>query len=159
MRSVIVSFMLVIAFGGNDASSQGATGGSLGNDNKSLSGSSAEPRAASPVRRERSERRDALPRRGGGDGSGSVARFDGSWRITFTGQTKICAGMTASSTLTISGGRTSDGGSVNASGALQGVANSSGVSAVMTGRLSSRGGGGSMQMSNGCSGRWTAVKQ
>jgi hypothetical protein len=42
---------------------------------------------------------------------------------------------------------------------LQGVGSSGSVSAVMTGRLSGHGGGGSMQMSNGCTGRWTASKQ
>jgi hypothetical protein len=59
MKSVILSCLLVIALGGSDAWSQGATGGSLGNDSKSLSGSSSEPRAAKPARRERSEQRAA----------------------------------------------------------------------------------------------------
>jgi hypothetical protein len=78
--------------------------------------------------------------------------------MSFTGRSKICAGITADSTFTVSGGRTNDGSTVTSSGAFQGVANTSGVSAVLTGRLSGRSGGGSMQMSNGCSGRWTAVK-
>ncbi|MET0445835.1 MAG: hypothetical protein ABW151_14770 [Pseudorhodoplanes sp.] len=163
MKSVILPCLLVIACGGSDAWSQGATGGSLGNDNKSLSGSSSAPRAARPARRERSEPRTAPTRRssgiGSGDGGGSAARFDGSWLISFTGQSAVCAGKSASSTLTISGGRTGDGGSISSSGTLQGVGSSGSVSAIMTGRLSGRSGGGSMQMSNGCSGRWTASKQ
>lgn len=158
MKSVILPCLLVIACGGSDAWSQGATGGNLGNDNKSLSGSSSEPRAAKPARPPRTEPRAAPARRGSGD-SGGAARFDGSWRITFTGQTAVCAGKSASSTLTISGGRTSDGGSISPNGALQGVGSSGSVSAAMTGRLSGRGGGGMMHMSNGCSGRWTASKQ
>jgi len=149
----------MIAFGADTAWSQGATGGSLGNDNKSLSGSSSEPRAAKPARRERSEPRAAPVRRNSdGDGGGSVARFDGRWRIKFVGRTQIGAGMTADSTMTFSNGRSSDGSTVSSSGAFQGAANTSGVSAIMTGRLSGRSGGGSMRMSNGCSGRWTAVK-
>ncbi|RYX93466.1 MAG: hypothetical protein EON84_10185 [Bradyrhizobiaceae bacterium] len=164
MKSAILSCLLVIALGSSyDAWSQGATGGSLGNDNKSLSGSSSAPRAARPARRERSEPRTAPTRRssgiGSGDGGGSAARFDGSWLISFTGQSAVCAGKSASSTLTISGGRTGDGGSISSSGTLQGVGSSGSVSAIMTGRLSGRSGGGSMQMSNGCSGRWTASKQ
>jgi hypothetical protein len=159
MKSIILPCLLIVTLGRGDAWSQGAAGGSLGNDNKSLSGSSSEPREAKPTRRERSEPRAAPARRNsGGDGGGSVARFDGRWRISFVGRTQICAGMTADSTMTFSGGRASDGSTVSSSGALQGVASTGGVSAVMTGRLSGRGGSGSMQMSNGCSGRWTAVK-
>lgn len=158
MKSVILPCLLVIALGGSDAWSQGATGGSLGNDNKTLSGSSSEPRAAKPARPPRSEQRAAPARRGASEG-GSAARFDGMWQITFTGQSAVCAGKTASSTLTISGGSVGGGGSISPSGALQGVGSSGSVSAVMTGRLSGRGGGGSMQMSNGCTGRWTASKQ
>ena len=52
MKSVILPCLLIIALGGSDAWSQGATGGSLGNDNKTLSGSSSEPPAAKPARRE-----------------------------------------------------------------------------------------------------------
>ncbi|MDR6660639.1 hypothetical protein J2W51_003209 [Tardiphaga robiniae] len=76
MKSVILPCLLIIALGGSDAWSQGATGGSLGNDNKTLSGSSSEPPAAKPARRERSEQRAAPARRGAGEG-GSAARFDG----------------------------------------------------------------------------------
>jgi len=158
MKSVILPCLLIIALGGSDAWSQGATGGSLGNDNKTLSGSSSEPPAAKPARRERSEQRAAPARRGAGEG-GSATRFDGMWQITFTGQSTVCAGKTASSTLTISGGSVGGGGNISPSGVLQGVGSSGSVSAVMTGRLSGRGGGGSMQMSNGCTGRWTASKQ
>ncbi len=156
MKSVALSCLLVVTLGSSHAWSQGATGGSLGNDNKSLSGSSSEPRAARPARSPRSEPRAAPARRDSGDGS--AARFDGTWRITFTGQSAVCAGKSASSTLAIAGGRTTDGGSISPNGALQGVGSSGSVSAAMTGRLSGRGGGGMMHMSNGCSGRWTAAK-
>jgi hypothetical protein len=159
MKSVILPCLLIIALGSSDAWSQGATGGSLGNDSKSLSGSSSEPRAAKPARPPRSEQRAAPARRGSGDDGGSAVRFDGTWLIAFIGQSSVCAGKTASSTLTISGGSVGGGGSISPSGVLQGVGSSGSVSAVMTGRLSGRGGGGSMQMSNGCTGRWTASKQ
>lgn len=160
MKSVVVSCLLMIALGGSQAWSQGATGGSLGNDNKSLSGSSSEPRATTPARREQSERRATPSRRSSsGDGGGSVARFDGVWVITLIGRTGMCAGKTTSSTFTISGGRAGNGGTVSPSGVFQGSGNNDGVSAIMTGRLSGRSGSGSMQMSNGCTLRWTASKQ
>ncbi|MGM4988326.1 hypothetical protein [Tardiphaga sp. 841_E9_N1_2] len=158
IQQIILPCLLIIALGGSDAWSQGATGGSLGNDNKTLSGSSSEPRAAKPARPPRSEQRAAPARRGAGEG-GNAARFDGTWLIAFTGQSAVCAGKTAGSTLTISGGSVGGGGNISPSGVLQGVGSSGSVSAVMTGRLSGRGGGGSMQMSNGCTGRWTASKQ
>lgn len=158
IQQIILPCLLIIALGGSDAWSQGATGGSLGNDNKTLSGSSSEPPAAKPARPPRSEQRAAPARRGAGEGR-SATRFDGMWQITFTGQSAVCAGKTASSTLTISGGSVGGGGNISPSGVLQGVGSSGSVSAVMTGRLSGRGGGGSMQMSNGCTGRWTASKQ
>ena len=158
MKSIALPCLLIVSFGSGHAWSQGATGGSLGNDNKSLSGSSSEPRSAPAAPRERSEPRAAKSRRGSDDGGGSVARFDGRWRISFTGRTQICAGLTADSTMTFSNGRASDGSTVSSSGAFQGAANTSGVSAIMTGRLSGRSGGGAMRMSNGCAGRWTAVK-
>ncbi|UFS77691.1 hypothetical protein LPB73_10045 [Tardiphaga sp. 37S4] len=158
IQQIILPCLLIIALGGSDAWSQGATGGSLGNDNKTLSGSSSEPRAAKPARPPRSEQRAAPARRGASEG-GSAARFDGTWLIAFTGQATVCTGRTASSTLTISGGSVGGGGNISPSGVLQGVGSSGSVSAIMTGRLSGRSGGGSMQMSNGCTGRWTASKQ
>jgi hypothetical protein len=159
MKPIALVCLLGVILGGSDAWSQGAMGGSLGNDSKSLSGSSPEPRAAPSARRERSEPRAAPPRRSSGDGGGSAARFDGTWQLAFVGQTAICAGKTTSSSLTISGGTVGQGGSISSGGALQAVGNNGGVSAVMTGRLSGRSGSGTMQMSNGCTLRWTARKQ
>ena len=159
MKCVIAPCVLMVALGISHARSEGAVGGSLGNDNKSLSGSSSEPRAAKPARRERSEPRAAPARRSSDDGGSGAARFDGTWLLMFTGQSAVCAGKTASDTLTISGGRLAKGGSISPSGVLQGVGSAGSVSAIMTGRLSGRGGSGSMQMSNGCTLRWTAAKQ
>ncbi len=156
----ILPCLLIAAFGISNAWSQGATGGSLGNDNKSLSGSSSEPRAAKPARRERSEPRAAPARRNsGGDGGGSAARFDGTWAILFVGKTGACAGKTTSDILTISGGRVGKGGSISPSGVLQASGGTDGVSAILTGRLSGNSGSGSMQASNGCTLRWTASRQ
>jgi hypothetical protein len=156
----VLLYLLIAAVGSSNAWSQGAAGGSLGNDNKSLSGSSSEPRAAKPARRERSEPRAAPARRGSsGESGGSVTRFDGTWLMVFVGRSAICAGKTVSSTMTISGGNAGKGGSLSPSGVLQGSTTTDGVSAIMSGRLSGRSGSGTMQMSNGCTLRWTASKQ
>ncbi len=143
---------------------QGATGGSLGNDNKTLSGSSAEPRAAKPAARERSER--PAPRRqtatrsrneGGGGGG-----FDGVWSISSAG-TSGCSD-TLTEQFTVSNGRMtggSGGGSatVSANGSVRGAGNYSGIGVTSQGRLSGRTGSGTFQRSDGCSGRWVASKQ
>ena len=135
MKSALLATLLIVDCGGSAAWSQGSTGGSLGNDNKSLSGSSPEPRATAPARRERSEQRAAPSRRGSSDGSGDVSRFDGTWAIMLVGRSGACAGKTTSTTFTISGGRAGNGGRVSPSGVFQGTGNTDGVGAIMNGRL------------------------
>jgi hypothetical protein len=159
MKSALLATLLIVDCGGSAAWSQGSTGGSLGNDNKSLSGSSPEPRATAPARRERSEQRAAPSRRGSSDGSGDVSRFDGTWAIMLVGRSGACAGKTTSTTFTISGGRAGNGGRVSPSGVFQGTGNTDGVGAIMNGRLSGRSGSGTMSTTNGCTLRWTASKQ
>jgi hypothetical protein len=159
MKFIALPFLFILACGSSAAWSQGATGGSLGNDNKSLSGSSSEPREAKPARRERSEPRAAPARRASsGDGGGDVSRFDGSWAIMLVGRTGACAGKTTSTIFSISGGRVGNGGRVSPSGVFQGTGNNDGVGAIMNGRLSGRTGSGTMSTTNGCTLRWTASK-
>lgn len=141
-----------------EADAQGSTGGSIGNDNKSLSGASEPSRPA----RRKAER--AEPRtRSRGNGGGDVSRFDGIWVVRAFGQSAVCAGATSSNTVTVSGGRISgnnvQSGSVSASGALQATGGSRSATNITTGRLSGRSGGGSFRQSDGCTGRWTASKQ
>lgn len=154
IKFILLPCLLIAAFGNSNAWSQGAVGGSLGNDNKSLSGSSSESRATKPARREAPARRSSS-----GDGGGSAARFDGTWLIAFIGKTGACAGKTTSDVMTISGGKVGKGGSISPSGMLQASGGTDGVSAILTGRLSGNSGSGSMQASNGCTLRWTASRQ
>lgn len=159
----------------NQAFSQGATGGSFGNDNKSLSGSRDEPRSSAPARRERSEQRavprrvpapkqreaapkqrEAAPRRGGGSG---VAKFNGTWSVTSVGET--CS-ETTRTTVIISDGRmtsANDTGTINANGAFSSVGNYGGIRVVAQGRASATNGSGRFQRSDGCVGRLTSTKQ
>ena len=150
------------------ALAQGATGGSFGNDNKSLSGSRDEPRSAAPARRERSEtrerggppRREAAPRRNAGaGGGGGVAKFDGTWSVTSVGET--CSD-TLTTTAVISNGRitsANDTGTINANGVSSSVGNYGGVRVTAQGRSTATNGSGRFQRSDGCTGRFTSVKQ
>jgi hypothetical protein len=140
----------------------GSVGGSIGKEDKSISGSQA-PAARSvppstppqPAPRAKSASRSNSGSGGGGGGAGS---FDGVW--TFVGVSSgNCGGKV---TLTISGGRlVGEGytGTVSPNGAISAVAAANGVSGVSSGRLSGTGGSGSWQQSDGCSSRWTAQKQ
>jgi hypothetical protein len=143
---------------------QGSAGGSIGNDDKAVSGSRPEPRAVEkPSRRSRSDddepRRSSRKSSSGGGGGGS---FDGAWIVNAVGLT--CSGTSSNAVVVTSGriignnvtsGRVSPNGSVYATGG----GGSSGLTNVTTGRLSGRSGSGTFVQSDGCRGRWTASKQ
>lgn len=138
----------------------GSAGGSIGNDEKSVSGSRSEPSAG----RERSTHRSReveQPRRssraGGGGGGGN---FDGAW--SYTGVGTNCQGS-GSGAVVIAGGKvTAPGvnGQVSASGAYHVVAvGNDGVVLTAVGHLSASSGSGTFKRSDGCNGRWAAVRQ
>lgn len=152
-----------LIFSGGAAFAQGAAGGSLGNDNKTLSGSAPEARSAPRAPREHTERpapRRQTATRGRSEGGGGG--FDGVWSISSAG-TSGCSD-TLTEQFTVSGGRMtggSGGGSatVSANGSVRGAGNYSGIGVTSQGRLSGRTGSGTFQRSDGCSGRWVASKQ
>jgi hypothetical protein len=168
---LIIGLATVVLSAGN-ACAQGAAGGSLGNDNKSLSGSSEGSRSTTPARRERQEqraspKREAAPRRreaaprsgGGGGGGGGVSKFDGIWSVTSVGET--CSD-TLTTTATISNGRVTsanDTGTISANGVSSSVGNYSGIRVTAQGRSTATSGSGRFQRSDGCVGRWTSSKQ
>jgi len=135
----------------------GSVGGSIGKEDKSVSGSQA-PARSLPQPAQPAPRAKGAARAGSSGGGGSAKSFDGVW--TFVGVSSgNCSG---SVTLTISGGRLiGEGvtGSVSSNGAINAVGAANGVSGVSTGRLSGTTGSGSWQQSDGCSSRWTAQKQ
>jgi hypothetical protein len=173
IAALFVSFLIAAP---GIALAQGSAGGSIGNDDKSLSGSRPEPRS---VESERSTRRskpqdskpqdskpqdskpqdskpqESEPRRttsGGGS-------FDGAWVVLSVG----CGGSSTNAVVVSSGriigegivsGRVSPGGAASAVGSA-----GNGVTVISSGHLSGRGGSGSFRRSDGCSGRWTASKQ
>jgi len=138
----------------------GSVGGSIGKEDKSISGSQAPaarsvPPSAQSVPRAKSASRSNS---GGSRGGGSANSFDGTW--TFVGVSSgNCSG---SVTLQIANGRLiGEGvsGSVSANGAISAVGAANGVSGVSTGRLNGTTGSGSWQQSDGCTSRWVAQKQ
>jgi hypothetical protein len=140
----------------------GSAGGSIGNDEKSLSGSREKPRdveSPRPARRARPEsdapRRASRASEGGGGGGGN---FDGTWVAVATGTP--CGSSTER--FVISGGRLAgelSSGSVSPNGATRTGGSVQGLSWTSTGRFSGRSGSGSFVRTDGCTGRWTASKQ
>jgi len=161
-RSIQISlFSLLTAFGPGPALAQsGSAGGSIGNDEKSLSGSREAPRSVDkPARRSKPEadepRRAPRKSSGGGGGGGN---FDGAWVAVAVGPP--CGSSTER--FVISGGRISgelSSGQVSPNGATTSGGSASGLSWTSSGRFSGRSGSGSFVRSDGCSGRWTASKQ
>jgi hypothetical protein len=139
----------------------GSAGGSIGNDEKSLSGTrerSAEPeRSSGRSKPAEDQGRSASRRSGGGAGGGNL---DGAW--TFVGVSTNCQGSGAISAV-ISGGRVigqGTSGSVSPGGAYHAVTIAGdGVQLTANGRLSGNGGRGTYMRTDGCRGNWTASRQ
>lgn len=153
-----VSLVLVIGQAGAFAQS-GSSGGRIGNDEKSLSGSrSAEPeRSVKQGKPEADEpRRSTSKRSGGGGGTGA---FDGAWLVYSVGTT--CSGS-STTTVVVSDGRIIGqglSGTVSANGHTRAVGNYDGVIVTSSGHTSTRAGSGTFRRSDGCVGRWTSAKQ
>lgn len=139
------------------ALAQGSTGGSIGKQDKSISGDQdgAGSRSTSRERPSKSERSSSRSRSGGGGGG----NFDGMWNSASFGRT--CSDKTAA-VATISGGQISSpgfSGTVSGSGAVRGVWAGNGITATVSGRISGNSGSGSFQRSDGCVGSWTLSRQ
>ncbi|MGQ0682804.1 hypothetical protein [Bradyrhizobium sp.] len=141
----------------------GSAGGSIGNDEKSLSGSRQTPRAVESEKPARKSKPEAeTPRRAsrkseGGSGGGG-GNFDGAWVAVAVGTP--CGRSTER--FVVSGGRISgelSSGQVSPNGSTRSGGSASGLSWTSTGRFSGTTGSGSFVRSDGCSGRWTASKQ
>ncbi|MEA2837839.1 MAG: hypothetical protein QOD89_2389 [Bradyrhizobium sp.] len=163
MSATLLGFSIGIMIGPGTTYAQGSAGGSIGNDDKAVSGSRPEPRAVEPPAR-RSRSNDDEPRRsssrksgGGGGGGGS---FDGAWIVNAVGVT--CSGTSSNAVVVTSGriiGNNVTSGRVSPNGSVYSTGGSSGLTNVTTGRLSGRSGSGTFVQSDGCRGRWTASKQ
>lgn len=160
VRNLFLASILAGALAAPPAFAQsGSAGGSIGNDEKSLSGSrsdrSAEP--AAPARRSKpaAEERSSARRSGGGGGGGGS--FDGAWIVTSVG----CGGSTSGAVVVSSGKVIGEGvtGTVSPSGSVSTQGQGQGVTFTGAGRLSGRSGSGTWRRSDGCGGTWTSAKQ
>ena len=162
-----VSLLVSAAVASAALAQSGSVGGSIGNDEKSLSGSREAPRAVEPSKPARRSKPEAdEPRRasrksgggGSGEGGGGGGNFDGSWVAVAVGTP--CG--SSSERFVISGGRISgelSSGSVSPNGSTRTGGSVQGLSWNSSGRFSGRTGSGSFVRSDGCTGRWTASKQ
>ncbi len=161
---ILLAILISVAFGSGLAHAQsGSAGGSIGNDEKSLSGSRHTPRTvepSKPARRAKPESDEPrrASRRSGGEGGGGGGNFDGSWVAVAVGTP--CG--SSSERFVISAGRISGewtSGQVSPNGSTTGHGSVSGLSWTSSGRYSGRSGSGTFVRSDGCTGRWTAAKQ
>jgi len=161
IRIGLLSLLMSVTLGSYAALAQsGSAGGSIGNDEKSLSGSRATPRAVEsekPARRSKPRAEPEEPRRAARkSGGGGGGNFDGAW----VAQSQGCGGSTER--FTISNGRISgelSSGSVSPNGSTTSGGSVSGLSWSSSGRFSGSSGSGTFRRSDGCSGTWTASKQ
>lgn len=139
----------------------GSTGGSIGNENKSLSGT-RQDRSADPAPRSKPAADDqprSAPRqsKAGGGAGGGGGNFDGAWSVTSIG----CGGSSTMAFVITSGRIIGEGlsGSVSSSGSASSVWQGGGITSNGFGRFSGRSGSGGFRRSDGCSGTWSASKQ
>ena len=159
-RSISIALLAMsvsAVFGAGLARAQsGSAGGSIGNDEKSLSGSRP-TESAKPARRSRPEPDE--PRRASRKSGGGGNNFDGAWIVSAVGVT--CQGTSSNAVVVTSGkiiGQTARG-TVSSDGRVYGTSSGNGITVITTGRLSGRSGGGTFRQSDGCTGTWTAAKQ
>src|SRR3954470_23622969 len=102
IKTALLCMPFIVAIGMTCAFAQGSAGGSVGNDEKSLSGSREAPRAVEkPARRskpEADEPRRASRQSGGGGGRGN---FDGAWMLSAVGGN--CGGSSSNAFIVSSG--------------------------------------------------------
>jgi hypothetical protein len=160
LRVALLTAVISVAIGSAAALAQsGSAGGSIGNDEKSLSGSRESPRSVeAPARRSKPEAEE--PRRASrksGGGGGGAGNFDGAWVVNSVG----CGGSSTSAVVVTSGRIIGEGvsGTVSPNGAARSVGNYSGVTVVSSGHVSGRTGSGTFRRSDGCGGTWTSSKQ
>jgi hypothetical protein len=157
----LFAFLAVVISPDTTLAQSGSMGGSIGNDEKSLSGSREAPRSQEteqPARKNKPAAEE--PRRNASrSGGGGAGNFDGAWVVVGIGTT--CSGSSTTAVVVSSGRIIGQGvsGHVSASGSASAVGNSNGIIINSVGRLSGRSGAGSFRQSDGCVGRWTASKQ
>ena len=160
--ALLSATLAIVALPSLGHAQSGSAGGSIGNDEKSLSGSRETPRAAEPSKPTRRSKPEAdEPRRasrksgGGGNGGGNI---DGAWVLTSVGTP--CG--SSSDTVVISSSKMVGQygtAQVSPNGSVSGVGSAGSLSWTMSGRFSGRSGSGTFRRSDGCAGSWSGSKQ
>jgi hypothetical protein len=151
-RAAILAGVLVAICGCSDSFAQGSVGGTIGKEDKSVSGT----RGSEPEQPERRRKPKPEARRAPASAGGSVSRFDGRWAFIAAGcgaGTKY--GVISGGAISSSGGsgQVSSGGSMRASFTVFGKATAA------VGRLSGATGAGTYTRVDGCKGPWTAIRK
>ena len=161
--ATLLGFAFALTIGPTTTHAQGSAGGSIGNDDKAVSGSRSEPRSAKPERSSRRSKPEDEPRRSstrrGGGGGGGGGSADGAWVVSSAG---VTCPDTFTETVVVTSGRivgANGTGTVSPSGSVSGVGNYSGIIVRSQGRMVGRSGSGTFTRSDGCTGRWTSTKQ
>ena len=87
--------------------------------------------------------------------------FDGTWAEVIVGENKVCD-VVVNTSFTVSNGHLSQSnssGEVSVNGSARGTAFANGVNATWTGHFSGNKASGRFQRTDGCVGRWSAVRQ
>ena len=152
--------LAVVALPGVAHAQSGSTGGSIGNVDKSVSGTREAPRAVEPSKPARRSKPEAEEPRHASRSSGGVGgggNFDGAWAVVSVG----CGGTVNGAIVITSGRILGEGlsGHVSPNGSAAAAGAGGGVTWTSSGRFSSRSGAGSYRRSDGCVGSWTASKQ
>ena len=159
IRVALFAGLFSIAVGSSLALAQsGSAGGSIGNDEKSLSGTREAPRSVEPDRPARRSKPVAEePRRASRKSGGGGGNFDGAWVVDSVG----CGGSSTGAVVVTSGRIVGQGvsGTVSPNGAARSVGNYNGIIVTSSGHVSGRSGSGTFRRSDGCSGTWTSSKQ
>lgn len=163
-RIGLLSLLISVAYGTGFACAQsGSVGGSIGNDEKSLSGSREAPRSVEPSKPARRSKPEAeeprrAARKSGGGGSGGGGSFDGAWAVHSNGTP---CGSSSTAVVVTSGRIIGEGltGTVSPNGSAQSFGTYGSITVVSTGRFSGHGGSGTFRRSDGCVGTWSVSKQ
>lgn len=138
----------------------GSTGGSIGNDEKSLSGSRSQPSSDREVAKPHIHKSEDSPRSPRVSGRGGGNNFDGAW--AYSGVGTNCQGS-GSGSFVVSGGmvsgKTGGTGRISPNGAyFSSAVGEDGVALTATGRMSGNNGSGTYRRADGCMGNWTAKR-
>jgi hypothetical protein len=91
----------------------------------------------------------------------SANPFDGTWSEVIVGENQLCS-VSLNTSFTVTNGHLSQpnsSGTVSPNGSARGTASSGGYDATWTGHFSGNKAAGRFRRSDGCVGRWSAVRQ